>query len=38
MECVTFDIDLTYERMLIAWARYGTDLVIFYSFSIGRNV
>lgn len=29
MECVTFIIDLTYEIIHIAWARYETNLVIF---------
>ena len=35
-KCVTFKINLTYERKHIAWARYKTDLVIFYSYSMFR--
>ena len=36
MECVTFDIDLAYERIHIAWVRYKTNLVIFYSYLMDK--
>ena len=29
MECLTFVVDLSYERIHIAWARYGANLIIF---------
>ena len=32
MECVTFDIDLAYERVHIAWVVYKANLLIFYSY------
>ena len=34
--CVTFDIDLAYERIHIAWVRYKTNLVIFYSYLMDK--
>ena len=37
MECATFDIDLNYERIHIAWARYGT-MIILNIYLMGRNV
>ena len=36
MECVTFDIDLAYERIHIAWVRYKTNLAIFYSYLMDK--
>ena len=36
MECVTFDIDLAYERIHIAWGRYKTNPVIFYSYLMDK--
>ena len=36
MECVTFDIDLAYDRIHIAWVRYKTNLVIFYSYLMDK--
>ena len=36
MECVTFDIDLAYERIHTTWVRYKTNLVIFYSYLMDK--
>ena len=38
MECVTFDIDLAYERIHMAWARYKTNLVIFHIYLMDKSV
>ena len=36
MECVTFDIDLAYERIHKAWVGYKTNLVIFYNYLMDK--
>lgn len=38
IKCVTFVINLVYERIDIAWARYRTNFIKFYIYLINSNV